>query len=314
MSVLEIIILVAVLVLLFFGIIPCLILSYVIFSVLLVRNKPEKWGHTCSQPDDPEIVAIFDQGSAWREKYAASKTTAYIQNDGLELYGEYFDFGHKKAAIMLPGRMESCIYACYFAETYRKAGYNVLVADARAHGLSQGKYNCVGHKEYRDILAWGKWLHHEAGNDSVVLHGVCIGANTSMLALTSADCPDYFRGMVCEGMFKSFYESTKNHMKADKRPIFPFFYMLMFWVTVILRINVITDGPYKRIKQLKKPVLFIHGRQDKFSLPVEMEKMYAQCTAPKQLVWFDKGAHSRLRINNVEAYDQAVTNYLATLD
>ncbi len=298
-------------ILLIFGVIPCFILSYIIFATLLVRRKPEKWGHTCSQPDDPQIVAIFGEGTAWRDAHADRRSSVYIKNDGLSLYGEYFDFGHDRTVIILPGRMECCIYACFFAEPYRMAGYNILVVDGRAHGLSEGRYNYVGFKECEDILAWGRYLHDQKGNRSVILHGICIGASTSLLAMTSDRCPDYFDGIVVEGMFKSFYESTKNHMKHNHRPLFPFLYLVMFYMRVILGTNPVTDGPYKRIGKLRKPILFLHGRRDVYSLPAQAEALYAACNAPKRLVWMEEGAHSRLRIVNTEAYDAAVRAFLA---
>ncbi len=309
----EIIILIVLLSLLAFALLSTMLISYIIFSVLLVRTRPEKWGHACSMPSDPEILSMYNTGAAWRDKNESVREALYIKNDGLRLYGEYFDFGYDRAVIILAGRMECCIYACFFAEPYRKAGYNILVIDGRAHGFSEGKYNSVGQKEYRDLLAWGKLLHDEKGVKSILLHGVCIGASTSMFAITDDACPDYFSAITVEGMYVSFYESTKNHMKKDKRPIFPFFYQVMFYIRLILRIDPKNDGPYKRIGRLKKPILFLHGRQDAYSLPPKAEELYAACHADKRLVWFDEGLHSRLRYTNTEQYDAAVTAFLAEL-
>jgi len=313
MTTTGIVILSVALFILVFGILPVMVLSYVIFTVLLVRNKPEKWGHGCSQPDDGEVVAMYNEALLWREKYESNRREAWIENDRIKLYGEFFDFGSDKTAIILAGRMESCVYSSYFGEPYRRAGYNVMVVDNRAHGFSGGKYNTVGYREYRDIIKWGEWLHSETNTKSIVLHGICIGACTSMFAITSDNCPDYFTGIVVEGMYSTFYSSVKNHMKADNRPIFPFFYMLIFYTRVLMGINVVTDGPQKRLKKLTRPILFIHGEKDLFSLPENARKMYAECPSDKRIVWFERGKHSRLRINNLEAYDAAILDFLPTL-
>ncbi len=296
------------------GIFMLMLISYIIFSVLLVRNKPEKWGHNCSQPDDPEIVTMFGEGLAWREKYADVRRSVQVESDGLTLYGEYFDFGFDRAVIIASGRMECCIYSCYFAEPYRLANYNVLVIDPRAHGFSEGKYNYVGFRECHDVLKWGELLHNEMGVKSIVMHGVCIGASTSLLALTDEKCPDYFKALTVEGMFINFYDSTRNHMIKDKRPLFPFLYLVMFYMRVILGVNAVGDGPLKRIHKLNKPILFLHGKKDLFSLPKDAEVLYEKCPSKKKLVWFDEGAHSRLRINNTEQYDTTLTSFLTTLE
>ncbi len=292
------------------GIIFTMIVAYIIFKTLLKRDKPEKWNHSYSMPDDPEIVKMFDTGALWREKYINNCDQIYIQNDGLKLYGEYFDFGFDKAVIIIAGRMECCIYSCYFAEPYQKQGYNVLVVDGRAHGFSEGKYNCLGQKEYRDLIAWGKMLHDEKGVQSIVLHGVCIGASASLFTITAEECPEYFEAITVEGMYKNFIESTKNHMKKDKRPIFPFLYEVALLIRLVIGVDAMSDGPYKRIKKLKKPILFLHGKQDLFSLPKDVIKLYDDCSTNKRIVWFEKGPHSRLRINNTEQYDNAITEFL----
>ncbi len=299
--------------LLVFVLVPAFGISYIIFHVLLVRNKPEKWSHACSMPEDAEVAAMHKQGTLWCEAHKEQEQIIEIKNDGLKLYGQYYDFGHDRAVIILPGRMESCLYAAYFAKPYEQAGYNVLVIDGRAHGFSEGKYNTVGNKESKDVLAWGKWLHHQANNNHVLLHGICIGAGTSLFAMVDSHCPDYFCGMVAEGMFTSFFHSCKNHMKADKRPIFPFLYIVMLYVRIFCGFNPVTDGPYNRMERLKKPILFLHGKADLFSLPEKMEALFAKCTAPKKLVWFEKGGHSRLRINNTKAYDDAILEFLKTM-
>ncbi len=295
-------------------VLPAFLLSYIIFSVLLVRTKPDKWTHGISQPDEPEIATMYTTGAAWREEHIENMQIVGIENDGLKLYGEYYDFGYDRAVIILAGRMECCVYCCYFAEPYRKAGYNVLTIDGRAHGFSEGKYNTIGTRESRDLIRWGELLHNEKGNEHIVLHGICIGAASSLYAITAEDCPDYFEGITVEGMFKNFYESTKNHMIYQKRPLFPFLQGIMVWIRIILHARPIADGPYKRIKDLKKPILFIHSREDIYSLPAEAEQMYADCTADKRILWLDHGFHSRLRIVNTEEYDRAVTEFLAVLE
>ncbi len=289
---------------------PTILLSYVLYRIILVRTGPGKWSRECSMPDDAESRQMFDIGLEWAQKHSECRSGVSISNDGFRLEGEYFDFGFEKAVIIIPGRTESCLYSYYFAEPFLTEGYNVLVIDNRSHGLSEGRRSSLGFKEYRDILAWGRFLHSEKGVTSVVLHGICIGASTALFALTSADCPSYFRGMIAEGMYTTFAESFKNHMIVDKRPIFPFFMATMLQIRLLSGANVVSDGPIKRIDQLQKPILFLHSREDLFSLPEKAQILFDKCTSRKTLVWFDKGAHSRIRINNTEAYDNAISCFL----
>ena len=300
--------------LLFFFVIPTIIMSGFLYKILLVRDKPEKWGRECSMPDDEEYMGMFDEGTAWREKYLSRMTEVSVKSDGLTLRGEYFDFGSDKAVIIIAGRTESCLYCCYFAEPYRRAGYNVLAIDNRAHGLSEGKISSLGYKEYRDVLEWGKLLHDGLGNSKVFIHGICIGSSTGLFALTSDDCPDYMTGMTAEGMYVNFYDTFRQHMIVDHHPLFPFAIETMLWIRVVAGANVVTDGPIKRIPKMKKPILLLHSREDNFSLPGKAEQLFSSCGSEhKQIAWFEHGAHSRIRPVDKEKYDETVIGFLENL-
>lgn len=307
-------ILYALIIIIALNILVFIVLSGVLYFALLVRTKPEKWGRDISLPDDPEYVSMYHDGLEWGEKYAPSRTELMINNDGLKLYGHYFDFGFDRAAIIIPGRMECCKYSYYFGEPYRAAGYNVLAIDVRAHGLSEGKICYLGYREYKDILAWSKMLHQEKNIKEVVLHGVCIGASTALFTLTADDCPDYIKAMVSDGMYVSFGESFKNHMIEKNRPLFPFYPLVMAYVRIVSGVNAVSDGPLWRIGKLKKPILFIHSKKDIYSLPEKTELLFADCgSEQKKLVWFDRGGHSRIRFNSTEEYDKTVGDFLSSL-
>ena len=296
-----------------FIILPAPILSFVLYSILLIRTSPKKWGRECSIPEDEEYKRMFDIGIAWDEKYKRYKQPVEIKSDGLRLVGEFFDFGSKKSVIIIAGRMESLLYSYYFAEPYRKMGFNVLVIDNRAHGLSEGRYLSLGAKEYRDIIRWGEMLRDRFDQRDIVLHGICIGSCTALYAMVSDECPDCFRAMVAEGMYTTFCDSFVNHMKDGRHPVQPFTWFVMKYVRIFGKADVVHDGPIYRIDKLKKPILFIHSKEDVFSLPEEAQRVYDRCNSEKKLVWFDKGAHSRVRINAPERYDATVTDFMTSL-
>lgn len=288
---------------------PLLVVPFVVYEIILVRTKPEKWGRTCSMPGDEEYFRMHEEGMAWEEKNRDRKKEVTVSSDGLKLCGEYFDFGFRKAVVIIAGRMESCLYSYYFAEPFQKAGCNVLVIDNRAHGLSEGRYSCLGFKEYRDVLKWCELLHDTFGNEKIILHGICIGSSTALFTLTDSACPDYIRGMIGEGMYINFYESLKNHMIEQKRPIYPFIFVIVFWIRLFSGAAIMSDGPLRRIGKLKKPILFLHSLEDTYSVPEYARKLYDSCPSEKQIVWFPTAKHSRIRINHTEKYDAAVTEF-----
>lgn len=297
-------------VILLFFVIPTFIISNVIFTVLFIRNSPEKWSRTVSW-DDEEQRVMFARGQEWGETYDKYRRTVKIKSQKFNLVGEYFDFGNDKAVIVIPGRMESGTYSYYFSEPYRKSGYNVLAIDNRSHGLSEGRFNTIGLKEYKDILAWAKYLHDLEHISSVIIHGLCIGSATGLYALTDKDCPDYIKAMVADGMYINFNETLKNHLIERKKPIFPFNGEIMFLMSLVAGKSPKRWGPIRVIKKLNKPILFIYSKEDIYSLPDKAELLYETCPVKeKRLKFFPKGAHSHVRINNTEGYDSEISRFL----
>ncbi len=286
---------------------------FIVYRVLLVRTKPGKWGRKCSALKDKEQVAMFEQGEEWGEKYRDCREEVSIESDGFRLAGQYFDFGKDRVAIILSGRSESCLYSCFYAEPYRKMGYNLLLVDNRSHGLSEGKYNNTGLTEYVDFLNWSRYMHDKRNNKSVVGHGICMGAATILYAMVEPDCPDYIQGMVADGMFTTFRDSFNNHLIADHLLRFPTTKIVMALLKKHSKKDAAKFGPVTVIQNYRKPILFLYSREDKFSLPKNAEELYAKCNSPKKIVWFDKGVHSHLRINSVEKYDQAICDFLQEL-
>ena len=288
-------------------------LSKRVYQGHLVRTSEDKWGRVCSAPDNEEQLAMWNAGLEWAKPRMDRCREVRVENDGLTLYGEYFDFGHDRCVLILPGRCECLIYSYYFAAPYEKAGFNVLVVDTRAHGKSGGKYNTAGIRESSDVVAWSRYLEQELGCRELWYHGICIGTAAGIYAMNRADCPDCVKGLVTEGCFVSLRETFKRHMIADKRPLFPVLDLVMLHLNFTTGVNIYRDTPLNAMKKLdrKYRLLFLYGKQDIFSIPEKSKQLFAACTAgDKKLVWFDRGGHSHLRINNTEAYDKAIVDFV----
>lgn len=293
----------------FLGIASFFVVAHILFKMHLKRKNKAAWSRECSS-DHPLIRKMYDDGIRWADEHSMQKKELHIVNAGLNLYGEYFDFGFKKAVIVVPGRTEALRYSYYFAKPYFESGFNILAIDQRAHGKSDGEYNTLGFEEHKDVIAWGKLLHHVYGVESIVLHGNCIGCSCAMLALSSPECPPYFSGMVAEGMYLSFYENFKNHMIEMKRPIHPCIDLVDMWMRIYTG-HSMKKGPVNLIGAFHKPILMLHSMEDAYSLPDTAQQMYDTCPSEKKrLIWFDKGAHSQIRVNNPEQYDASIKAFL----
>ena len=104
-------------------------------------------------------------------------------------------------------------------------------------------------------------------------------------------------------------------MMALNRPRFPVLQFVMWHIYRCTGTNVYKYKPIKAIKKIRPDcrILFLYGEKDIFSIPKMSRKLFAACASQdKKLVWFEKGGHSHLRINNTEKYDQAIIDFFGS--
>lgn len=294
----------------FFIALSMVVASYCVYRATLCRTEKDKWKRL-DEAIEPEQREMYAEGLAWGAKNKEYMHSVHIQNNGLNLYGEYYDFGCDRCVMILSGRTESLRYGYYFAIPYSEIGFNVLVVDPRAHGESDGRFNTIGFEESKDDIAWVKFLRDEYNMNTVIFHGICIGAAGGMYAITSENCPDNVKGIVTEGMFANFGESMKNHLIERKKPVKLVYPLINFWMKHYTG-HTMDIGPINVIHKLDKPLLMIQSREDKYSTPQYAQKLYDTCqTKSKTISWHSCGAHSMLRPTDTELYDNAIKKFIA---
>ena len=280
------------------------------YSEMFIRVDQDKWARGNSCPENEEHSVMFNTGMKWGEENASYKEDVEITSkDGLKLKGEYFNFGYDRAALILAGRAETVLYCYYFADLFKKAGCNVIVVDPRACGLSEGKYTTAGIKEGDDAGLWIDHIHEKYGIEKFYIHGICVGSAEAIYV--AAAHQKYLKGIILEGPYSAFYKVLLMRTRNHGKPTFPVCIQIAILYKKLAGVNVFQHKPIEEIKKVEVPALFLCGREDKSNSPDDFELIYNACgSKQKKFVWFDHGAHSHLRIVNLEKYDQEVIEFL----
>ena len=280
------------------------------YSEMFIRVSQDKWARGNSCPENEEHSVMFNAGMKWGEENASYKEDIEITSkDGLKLKGEYFNFGYDRAALILAGRAETVLYCYYFAELFQKAGCNVIVVDPRACGLSEGKYTTAGMKEGEDAGLWIDYIHERYGIEKFFIHGICVGSAQAIYVAAAHQA--YLKGIILEGPYSAFYKVLLMRTKNHGKPTFPVCLQMAMLYKKLAGVNVFKNKPIEEIKKVEVPALFLCGREDKSNSPDDFELIYNACgSAKKKFVWFDHGAHSHLRIVNLEKYDSEVIDFI----
>lgn len=230
--------------------------------------------------------------------------------DGLKLHAKHFSPAENsnRWAILVHGYGRDGTFAYDYAEEYLKRGWNVLIPDLRAAGESEGQYITMGALESRDIVDWTKKLSDDA---KIVIHGVSMGAATTML--TAARQPKNLVAIVEDCGFTSAYEMfTAQIDKLFGLPEYPIMLLANIVCKIKTGVKISDAAPLDVIDKVNVPVLFIHGDADKL-IPLEMmERLYAACAAPKEKFIVAGAGHADAKPTNPAAYFDKVFAFLDT--
>ncbi len=180
-----------------------------------------------------------------------------------------------------------------YAMEHYKRGFNVLIPDLRGHGNSESKYVTMGWLDRLDVVDWTESIVKENPKAKIILHGVSMGAATTMMT-TGEKLPENVVMAIEDCGFMGVKEIftdqciRKYHLPPK---------LVMPQASLVCKlINGFFLGEASCVKQLKKsktPTLFLHGDKDNFVLLENLEPVYKACAAEKEK-YIIKGAEHAL--------------------
>jgi fermentation-respiration switch protein FrsA (DUF1100 family) len=242
--------------------------------------------------------------------------------DGLTLHGYYVASQAAAPAgtvILAHGYGGDGRQLARFARIFHhRFGMNVLLPDARGYGLSEGHYIGFGWHERLDLFTWIGWVKGRtqagAAPGNIALFGLSMGAATVLMA-SGEGLPPEVKVIIGDCGYTSAAEELAWQLKRQ-------FHVpgrgLRRWL-----LNATSEITRKRagyrfeeasaLEQVKKsrtPTLFIHGEADTF-VPFKMVKrLYAACSAEKELYTVPGAEHCRAYDTDPGEYERHLASFL----
>lgn len=164
-----------------------LITAFICFYMAFYARNSKKVRPDFEIPSGKEYEPYAEQMLSWmREAKEMPYTAVEIKSfDGLTLRGKYYE--QQKGApieLMFHGYRDSAERdLCGGIQRGFKLKRNVLIADQRAHGHSDGNIITFGLKESRDCISWINYINeHFGSNSKIYLCGISMGAATVMMS------------------------------------------------------------------------------------------------------------------------------------
>lgn len=198
----------------------------------------------------------------------------------------------RRTAVVVHGWRDQGAGMFQIARLYELMGYNVVVPDLHAHGLSEGEAIGMGWHERLDVLHWMQLFL----TDTMVVHGISMGAATTM-NVSGEPLLDGIRNIhfVEDCGYTSVWDEFRYELNAMfGLPAFPLLHATSLLCRLKYGWSFSQAAPLRQVARCPYPMLFIHGDSDDFVPSPMVHPLYAAKQGPKQL-WITPGsahAHS----------------------
>lgn len=231
--------------------------------------------------------------------------------DGLQLRGKFYEY--KKGApieVMFHGyRGLAERDLCGGVQRCFSLGYNVLIADQRACGDSDGHIISFGINESRDVAAWVDLLVQTFGPDTkLILTGISMGASTVLMA-AGRPLPPNVVAIVADCGYTSAKEiicKVVDGLRLPSRLLYPF---VKWGAKLYGGFDLEADSAVEAMSRCQLPVLFFHGETDDF-VPCQMSRdNFAACQGPKALFTVPNAGHGLCYVIDRQGYVAALQDF-----
>lgn len=231
--------------------------------------------------------------------------------DGLRLHGRLLPLDDPKGTILLFHGYHSFAEADFGCAVplLREMGYQLLLADERAHQGSEGRYITYGVRERRDVLSWAEEMAGRLGpSHPLYLQGMSMGASAVLMA-SDQELPGSVRGIVADCGFTAPAEIVRLVMRSMKSPPFPMLYLTELWCRILGGFSLWGYSTERALSRCRLPVLFFHGKDDSL-IPWQMTyRSCAACASEKTAVYAEGAGHGESFLADRPACEKALREF-----
>ncbi len=216
-------------------------------------------------------------------------------------------------AVVVHGHRCCAVEMFHIAYMYHHdMGFNVLLPDLRAHGLSEGTHVQMGWLDRLDVIRWMDVANDVFGGSTrMVVHGISMGAATTMMVSGEERQPDYVKCYVEDCGYTDVWDEFSYVSRHDYHIApFPF-------INIASRICKWKYGwdfreasALRQVRKSVKPMLFIHGLSDTY-VPSEMVNRLYMAKKKDKSIWTKKGVmHARMYHDYRKEYTHEVSQFV----
>ena len=244
----------------------------------------------------------------------ALRDTVIVGRDGNRLHALYAWAPEPtdRTAVIVHGYTDNAVRMLMIGYLYnRDLGFNILLPDLHYHGESEGRAIRMGWKDRLDVLQWMEVANAIfGGNTRMVVHGISMGAATTMMVSGEEQQP-YVKCFVEDCGYTSVWDQFSKELKGQfSLPAFPLLHVASWLCDLKYGWNFREASALKQVAKCDRPMLFIHGDADDYVPTWMVYPLYEAKPGEKELWVVPGAAHAVSYRDNREEYTRRVGEFV----
>ena len=245
---------------------------------------------------------------------AGALRDTFIVNDGARLHAYYVAAPEatRATAVIVHGYTDNAIRMFMLAHLYNhELRYNVLLPDLHYSGLSDGDCFRMGWLDRLDVMRWMDVADSIFGGTQMVVHGISMGAATTMMVSGEEQRP-FVRCFVEDCGYTSVWDEFEHELCGRfGLPAFPLLHVADWLCGVEHGWTFREASAVEQVKKCRLPMLFIHGAADDFVPTWMVYELFEAKPQPKEIWVVPGAAHAVSYRDNRDQYVWRVRNFVS---
>ena len=257
------------------------------------------------------LERILHEGTDWFESFPKEKLETENRNGDI-LHADLIKPEKESNIYVLciHGYTSAPKFMGIYAKKFRELGYNVVLPSLRGHADSEEEFISMGWKDRLDVVDWINYIVKEHPDCEIVLHGVSMGAATTMMTL-GEELPSNVKAAIEDCGYTNAWDVIKHKMSKMKIPDFPFLYSADGINRMRENFSLKDASCTEQLKKCITPLLFIHGEADDFVPYSMLDIVYAAADkCEKEKLSVPDAPHARSVCAHPDLYWNTIINFL----
>ena len=212
-----------------------------------------------------------------------------------------------KYVILTHGYTDNRFGMLKYMQIYLRRGFHCIIWDLRGHGENEPEACTYGIRESRDLCALIQDTFARYGQDIILgLHGESLGAATTVCSLGQQQ---RVRFAVADCGFSDITNVLKGSMTYKRQPAW-----LVDTASLVTKLRVGYSfrqmRPVDALSKNRVPVLFLHGREDRFIQPENSLRMQRSTRGYSEFHMIPGASHANSVLTDPEKYEMFVDSFL----